>query len=104
MEDILKRLLAVEREAEERVQQADATRRKMIQEALDRARNAESEFEKQAEVRRRPFLATAEEGAQRRIMELEAAAAAHQRLLRERAASNEEAAVQRTLSLILGGD
>jgi V/A-type H+-transporting ATPase subunit G/H len=102
MEDIIKRLLTVEREAEGRVQQADAARRKMIQEALDQARTAETEFEKQADARRKPFLATAEEGAHRRIEELEAAAAARQRLLREQAAGNEEAAVLGTLALILG--
>lgn len=102
MEDILKRLLTVEREAEDRVQQADAARRKMIQEALDQARSAEVEFNKQAEARRKPFLTAAEEEAHRRIVELEAAAAARQRLLREQAASNEEAAVLGTLALILG--
>lgn len=102
MQDILKRLLTVEQEAEGQVQQADAARRKMIQEALDHARNAEIEFEKQAEARRKPFLATAEEGAHRRILELEADTTAQQRTLREQAASNEEAAVLATLALILG--
>ena len=102
MEDILKRLLAAESEAEARVQQADGTRRKMIQEALDAARQAEVEFEQQAEARRQPFLATAEEGARRRIAEMEAAAAAQQRALRERAARNEPLAVERALALILG--
>jgi V/A-type H+-transporting ATPase subunit G/H len=102
MEDILKRLLAAEKEAEDKVEAADAARKKIIQDALDEARRAEMEFEQQAEARRKPFLATAEEGAQRRIAELEAESAAHQRMLRERAASNEEAAVEGALALILG--
>jgi V/A-type H+-transporting ATPase subunit G/H len=102
MEDILKPLLEAEREAEEKVQQADAARRRMIQEALDAARNAEIEFEKQVEARRKPFLTAAEEGAQRRIAELETAAADRQRVLREQAAGNEEAAISATLALILG--
>jgi V/A-type H+-transporting ATPase subunit G/H len=102
MEDILKRLLAVESEAEARVQQADEARRRMIQEALDAARRAEAEFEQQAEARRQPFLATAEEGARRRIEEMEAAAVARQRTLRELAARNEPLAVERALALILG--
>lgn len=102
MEDILKRLLAAEKDAEEKVEGSDAARRKIIQDALDEARRAEIEFEKQAEVRRKPFLATAEEGAQRRIAELEADSAAHQRMLRERAANNEESAVEGALVLILG--
>jgi V/A-type H+-transporting ATPase subunit G/H len=102
MEDILKHLLKVEREAEEQVQQADAARRKMIQEGLERARNAEAEFEKQAEARRKPFLDNAEEKARQHIAELEANAAEQQRTLREQAATNEEEAVQSTLALLLG--
>lgn len=102
MEDILKRLLTAEKEAESKVEEADAARRKIIQDALDDARRAEIEFGKQAEARRKPFLATAEEGAQRRIAELEAEAAARQRFLREQAASSEEAAVVAALALVLG--
>jgi vacuolar-type H+-ATPase subunit H len=104
MEDILKRLLTVERKAEEQVQHADATRRKMIQEALEQSRSAEIEFEKKAEDRRKPFLENAEEKARQKIAELEAAAAAQQRTLREQAANNEENAVQSTLALILRED
>ncbi len=104
MEDILKRLLAAEKDAEDKIEAADAARRKIIQDALDEARRAEIEFEKQAEARRRPFLAKAEEDARRRVAEIEAASAAHQRLLRERAAANEEAAVEGALALILGQD
>lgn len=102
MEDILKRLLAAEKDAEDKVEAAEAARRKIIQDALDEARRAEIEFEKQAEARRKPFLAAAEEGAQRRIAELEAEAAARQRDLRDKAAANEEAAVAAALALILG--
>ena len=102
MEDTLKRLLAAEKAAEEKVEAADAARRKIIQDALDDARRAEIEFEKQAEARRKPFLATAEEGAQRRIAELEAESAARIRSLRKLAAGNEESAVEGALALILG--
>ena len=102
MEDILKRLLSAEKEAESKVEEADAARRKIIQDALDDARRGEIEFEKQAEARRKPFLATAEEGAQRRIAELEAESAALQHAMRERAAANEEAAVVAALALVLG--
>lgn len=102
MEDILKRLLAAEKDAEDKVEAADTARRQIIQDALDEARRAELEFEKQAEARRRPFLATAEEGAQRRIAELEAESAARMRSLRALAAGNEESAVEGALALILG--
>lgn len=102
MEDILKRLLEAEQKAETQVEQADAARRQMIQQALDRARATQLEFEKQAEARRQPFLDTAREGAQRRIAENEAAAALQQRSLRERAAANETAAVEAALAIILG--
>ncbi|KAB2310440.1 hypothetical protein F8A87_08845 [Betaproteobacteria bacterium SCN2] len=102
MEDILKRLLAAEKDAEDKVEAADEARRKIIQEALDEARRAEIEFEKQAEARRRPFLTTAEEGAQRRIAELEAESAARMRSLRALAAGNEKSAVEDALALILG--
>jgi vacuolar-type H+-ATPase subunit H len=102
MEDTLKRLLAVEKEAEGRVQQADAERKAMIQEALDKARSLEIDFEKQVEARRKPFLSTAEEGAHRRVADLEAAAASHRQRLREQATRNEEAAVRAALALLLG--
>lgn len=102
MEDVLKRLLSAEKQAETRVEEADATRKKLIQDALDQARVLQEEFEKQVEARRKPFLATAEEGAHRRVSELETASAAQQRKLREQAMNNEEAAVQAALALILG--
>lgn len=102
MEDVLKRLLNAEKQAESRVEQADAERKRMIQEALDRARAMQLEFDKQVEARRKPFLATAEDGARRRIAELEDLASVRQRQLRNNAAGNEEAAVQGALKLILG--
>lgn len=102
MEDVLKRLLTAEMAAEARVEEADARRKQMIQEALDRARQMEVEFEKQVEARRKPFLAAAEEGAMRRIAELEALALETQRRLRQQAESNEEAAVQAAMALIVG--
>ena len=104
MEDILKRLLEAEQKAEDQVAQADAARRNMIREALEEARAAEQTFEEQAEARRKPFIDTAMEGAQRRIMESESAAATQLKNLRERAAANEEAAVEASLALILGRD
>lgn len=102
MEDVLKRLLAAEKAAEDKVEAADAARRKIIQDALDEARQAELEFEKQAEARRRPFLAAAEQDAKRHIAGLEAESAARMRALREKAAGNEAAAVEAALALILG--
>lgn len=102
MEEVLKRLLTAEMAAEARVEQADETRKQTIQQALDEARGAEAEFEHQVEVRRKPFLASAEEGAQRRVEEMQESAIAHQRVLRERAARNESAAVDAALALLLG--
>lgn len=102
MEDVLKRLLAAEKAAEDKVEAADAARRKIIQDALDEARQAELEFEKQAEARRRPFLAEAEAKARRHIAGLEAESAATMRALREKAAANEAAAIEAALALILG--
>lgn len=104
MEDVLKRLLDAEQQAEARVEEADARRKQMIQEALDRARQMEIEFEKQVEARRRPFLAAAEEGAMRRVAELDTLAAETQRRLRQQAETNEEAAVKAAMALILGAD
>lgn len=102
MEDVLKRLLNAEKLAEARVEDADATRKNTIQAALDRTRQMQDEFDRQVEARRKPFLATAEEGARRRIAELETASESRQRELRQRAARNEEAAIQAALALILG--
>lgn len=102
MEDVLKRLLNAEKQAESRVEEADAGRKKMIQDALDEARRLEEAFDKQMEARRKTFLATAEEGAHRRISELELESAARQKRLREQAAANELAAVDEALKLLLG--
>jgi vacuolar-type H+-ATPase subunit H len=102
VEDVLKRLLNAEQGAEARVEEADAARRKMIQDALDEARRLEEEFAKQVEARRKPFLATAEDGAHRRIAELEMESAALQRKLRDQAAANEQAAIRAALDLVLG--
>lgn len=102
MEEVLKRLLTAEMSAEARVEQADETRKQAIQQALDEVRRMEADFEHQVEVRRSPFLTSAEEGAQRRISEMQEAAIAHQRLLREQAVSHEMAAVDKILALMLG--
>jgi vacuolar-type H+-ATPase subunit H len=102
MEDVLKRLLKAEMEAEARVEDADARRKATIQGALDAARQREAEFARQVEARRKPFLAAAEEGAMRRVTELEVAAAETQRRLREQAGKNEEAAVEAAIALIVG--
>ena len=102
MEDILKRLLDAEAQAEERIRQADEERKRAIQAALDEARAVEIEFEQQIEARRKPFLATAEEGARRRMAELDEAAALKQQKLRQQAAENEDAAVQAALDLLMG--
>lgn len=102
MEEVLKRLLTAEMSAEARVEQADETRKQAIQQALDEVRRMEADFEHQVEARRSPFLTSAEEGAQRRISEMQEAAVAHQRLLREQAVSHEMAAVDKVLALMLG--
>jgi vacuolar-type H+-ATPase subunit H len=102
MEEVLKRLLEAEMAAEARVDDADHARKESIQQALDDVRRLEVEFERQVEARRRPFLAAAEEGAQRRVEEMQAASAARQRELRELAARNESAAIGAALALMLG--
>jgi vacuolar-type H+-ATPase subunit H len=102
MEEVLKRLLTAEMSAEARVGEADETRKQAIQQALDEARKLEADFERQVEARRKPFLAASEEGAQRRVEEMQQASVAHQRLLREQASSNEATAVDRALTLMLG--
>lgn len=102
MEDVLKRLLNAEKQAEARVEEADAGRKRMIQEALDNARSMEEAFGKQVEARRKPFIATAEEGAHRRTAELEAASLEQMRKLREQSSRNEEAAIQVAMNLVLG--
>lgn len=102
MEEVLKRLLTAEMSAETHVEQADEMRKQTIQQALDEVRRADADFEQQIDVRRRPVLASAEEGAQRQVEEMQETAVAHQRMLRERAARNESAAVDAALALLLG--
>ena len=102
MEETLKRLLDAELQAEARVEEADEARRLMIQQALDETRKQLEEFEQQVEARRRPFLATAEEGAQRRVEEMQQDGLRRQHALREQAAANELQAVSTALALVLG--
>lgn len=102
MEEVLKRLLEAEMAAESRVEEADRRRKQSIQQALDEVRSEEAEFERQVEARRKPFVAAAEEGAQRRVEEMRAASSVEQRALREKAASNEAAAIEAALALMLG--
>lgn len=101
MEEVLKRLLSAEMAAEAKVEAADETRKRLIQTALDEARAQEATFEREVESRRMPFLAAAEEGAQRRVAEMHEQSAATQSNLREQAAANEEAAIAAALAMLL---
>lgn len=102
MEDVLKRLLKAEQEAEARVAAASREREANIRAALDEARAMEAEFERASEARRLPVMQVAREGALRRIAEADEAAETRWRELRARAARNEGAAVESALALLLG--
>jgi vacuolar-type H+-ATPase subunit H len=102
MEDVLKRLLRAEQQAEARVEAASLEREATIQAALDAARALEADFERASEARRVPFMQVAEEGAKRRIADFEQTSEAHHRKLRDLAARHESSAAEAALALLLG--
>lgn len=102
MEDILKRLLDTESRAEAIVAAAEAERKRIVDAALDEARQAEARFQESAAGRRQPLLAEAEDRAGQLVADLNRKYEARQRALREQAERNEGEAVKAALAALLG--
>jgi vacuolar-type H+-ATPase subunit H len=101
MEDALKKLLEAELRADAEVAHASAERERTIQEALDQARRAESQFVAGIDELRGPYVKQAEERAATAIAELRRKYDERGRGLRAQAEARESAAVEAALAVVL---
>lgn len=101
MEDALKRLLDAEARADAIIDEANRERERLINEALQAAREAEARFEERRAEIRAPFIREAEARAEQAMAELMRKSEERQRSLREQAARHEEEAIAAALSLLL---
>ena len=101
MEELVKRLLEAERQAEAEVKQASAQREHLIQEALRQAREAEEQFIKGLPSLRAPYRKQALERAEAAIAELKKKYEERERQLRELAEQREQSAIEAAVSILL---
>lgn len=101
MEEALKRLLDAEARADAIIEAANRERERLINEALQMAKEAEARFEARREEIRAPYLREAEVRADQAIAELMRKAEERSRSLREQAAQHEEEAIAAALALLL---
>jgi len=101
MEDTLKRLLAVETEAEQLVAKAQTERKQMIQQALQEAHQTEQQFKTQIPEIRTNLLANAEERATLTIAELKKRYAERQESLHNLAEENQLKALEAAVHLLM---
>lgn len=101
MEDHLKRLLETEARAQAMIDAAAAERRRIIDEALATAHEAEARFAASRGELRAPYLKDAEARAAQAIAELTRKYQERQRGLREMAARHEQSAIDAALALLL---
>ena len=101
MDEPLQRLLDVEARARALIDDATRQRKRLIDEALAAARDAEVRFESERGALREPYLSDAQGRAEQAIGELARKYAERQRALRELAARHEAEAVGAALALLL---
>lgn len=101
MEDQLQRLLEAEARAQAVIDDASQARKRLIEDALATARDAEARFEAGKAELRAPFLKEAQAHADQEIAELTRKHEERQRTLRDLASRHEPAAVEAALTLLL---
>jgi vacuolar-type H+-ATPase subunit H len=101
VEDALKRLLDAEAKAEAIIEGAAQERERLINEALESARETEARFEAGIQDLRGPYLKEAESRSEQAVGELTRKYEERQRALRELATRHEEEAVAAALGLLL---
>lgn len=101
MEDLLKRLLEAELQADAEVRNASSQRERTIREALEQARQAEQQFGAGIETLGAPYLRQAQERSEQAIAELRKKYEERQRSLRALAEQRETAAVEAALAAVL---
>ena len=100
MEDILKRLLAVEIEAEQLVAQANTDREKILQQALHDAHQAQQQFQAKVPEIQAMWLKQAQEQAQQTIDELNKRYEEKKLRLRTLAEENQQKALEAAVHFI----
>lgn len=104
MEDVLKRLLNAEIEAEALVSDAEAAYERAMQATRDEIQANERRFEEQLPELRAAALKTAQERAQQTIAELKRRYEERQREQHNLAAERSDAALQAALALVLDAE
>jgi vacuolar-type H+-ATPase subunit H len=101
VDDQLQRLLEAEARAQAIIDDASHERKRMIEDALAAARDAEARFDAGKAELRAPFLNEARGHAEQAIAELTRKHEERQRTLRELASRHESEAVEAALTLLL---
>lgn len=104
MEEVLKRLLEIEHQAEALVDAAQAERDRIISVAQEEAQAAERQLEARLPELRASFLSKGEERADQAIAELTRRGAERQRELRRLAEAHEQDALAAALALLTDPD
>jgi vacuolar-type H+-ATPase subunit H len=101
MEDTLKRLLSVEREAEQLVEKKQAEREQIIQQALEQAHKAELDFQATIPKLQASFLEKAEQRAEQSKITLEKLYTDKQQYLGKLAEENQQQALNAAVNLLM---
>lgn len=104
MDAVLKRLLDVEQQAEQLIEDAQRQRDAILDKVHDEVSAIEAEFRDSGLQERSAELQRAEERAAQAIEELERRRDEHQRRLHELAQQNEASAVEAALTLFISGE
>ncbi|MGB0721790.1 MAG: ATPase [Gammaproteobacteria bacterium] len=100
----LKRLLDAEAHAAEMARQADVSRERQVQDAMDEARVEEQRFEARIPGIHESFVSKAEQRAETTIKELERRYHEHQEQVRQEAESRQADALEAAFALIIDAD
>ncbi len=101
MEDTLKRLLAVEIEAEQLVATKQAEREQIIQQALEKAHQAEQDFQATIPKLQASFLEKAKQSAEQSIVALKKRYEEKQEHLRKLSDENQQQALKAAVNLLM---
>jgi len=101
VDDALQRLLDTEARAQAVIDAASRERQRIVDTALDAAREAETRFEAGRTTLRAPFLNEGYERAEQAVAELTRKYGERQRTLRDLASRHESEAVEAALALLL---
>lgn len=104
MGDSLKDLLEAEAKAEAIVAEGEQERERIVQKALDDARELENRFQERMPELHRSFIEKAEKRAEQMIAEMKLRNDERNKMLRGLAADHEQEALEHAIDLVLGMD